>query len=245
MFISNNFNRNSSFNYKNSGNKLIRFGCDEKGPCESIKKSREILEANNVDPKKEELYFKYILLYNKRNGVAHEDVADGLLEIIESDPKGSAEKINHNFDTKIAEEYIKLNEVDPLDKAKKLLTDEKATPKKANVLVDTLFRLFHKVLEIPYEKSANMVLDLVKANSKEWKKALSTATIKEIPERFIITSNKEQLKKQIKDLTIENANKGTKKTVEYIALTLNGRTDEEYIKETLKLSMSEMLQNLK
>ena len=44
---------------------------------------------------------------------------------------------------------------------------------------------------------------------------------------------------------IENANKGTKKTVEYIALTLNGRTDEEYIKETLKLSMSEMLQEYK
>ena len=62
-------------------------------------------------------------------------MADGLLEIIESNPKGSAEKINHNFETKIAEEYIKLNEVDPLDKAKKLLTDEKATPKKANVLV--------------------------------------------------------------------------------------------------------------
>ena len=44
-----------------------------------------------------------------------------------------------------------------------------------------------------------MVLDLVKANSKEWKKALKHATIKEIPAKnFIITSNKEQLKKLIR-----------------------------------------------
>ena len=45
MFIGNNFHRNSSFNYKNSGNKALtlRFGCDENGPCKPIKEVKDLL----------------------------------------------------------------------------------------------------------------------------------------------------------------------------------------------------------
>ena len=71
MFIGSNFHKNSSFNYKNSGNKAIRFGCYENGmPCKPIREATEILEANNADHEKAQLYIKYMLLFTKRNGVS-------------------------------------------------------------------------------------------------------------------------------------------------------------------------------
>ena len=73
-----------------------------------------------------------------------------------------------------------------------------------------MFKLYNNVFR-PYQEAAYTVLELVKSDPENWKTILVKIPIKQIPERFIIAGEPEQLEKRLQDISKTNAISKSKK----------------------------------